>query len=134
MNAKYLAAEIIPSNGRTERRCFAASEESIAALLRQYRDCAMELKTLDGRFFLSYHPEDAIRACADPAFFRELLLPEMRRLADHEKEAAEIQWVNEETVSPEDILCPDWNIFREYGTSDRSYQEQSRKKQGGIAL
>lgn len=124
MNAKYLTANILPTegDGYAQDRFFAAGAESIASLLRQYRNCIVELKTLDGHFLLSYSPEDSIRECADMDFFRQLLA-EQAKLADREKRSAEIQWVKPQTVSSYDILFPDWNIYRKYGMSDQKYRE-----------
>lgn len=103
---------------------FAATENNIVSFLkRNLLAERVEIRTLDGKRFITALSGKWIDICPDRKYLEEKLNPLIQAVKDGTKKLLPLKKIQEEEVKGYQPPIPDWNYFQWIGLSDEDYEK-----------
>lgn len=129
MNQQYLKG-ISSIMGSGESVIFPATEGNIISFLKMNQMAERsEIRTLDGKKFLTALKDAVIDICPDKAFLEDNIRPLLRRVKKGMEKVPKLQVIEAKVLDKYEPPMPDWNCLYWEGVSDEVYEElRSMKK------
>lgn len=123
MNQQYLKG-ISSIMGSGESVIFPATEGNIISFLKMNHMAERsEIRTLDGKKFLTALKDAVIDICPDKAFLEDKIRPLLGRVKKGMEKVPKLQVIEENVLDKYEPPMPDWNCLYWEGVSDEEYEE-----------
>lgn len=123
MNQQYLKG-ISSIMGSGESVIFPATEGNIISFLKMNQMAERsEIRTLDGKKFLTALKDAVIDICPDKAFLEDKIRPLLGRVKKGMEKVPKLQVIEENVLDKYEPPMPDWNCLYWEGISNEEYEE-----------